>query len=445
MLPLVSDTAIVDAPPADPKFERIWPIDPPADLLSLELFTRGQPFDAFKEMRERAPVLWQRELYVGGNEGPGFWSVTRYEDVKRVELDPETFSSQKGGINIAYGAPETRHPQLFPATLNTLISLDRPTHFELRREHMPYFNASYARALRGKVEAKIDALLDAMAARGPRLDMVEHFSAQLPLFTLCEMLGFPEADRPKVAGWMHELENAADTVSRQTLGEIDEAFLMRFLGAMDEMFAYGRDILKKRRADPKDDLLSAIACAKIEGDFLSDEYLDGSWLLIIFAGNDTTRNSLSGTMRLLTENPGERAKLIADPDLTPAMANEAIRLVSPVIHMRRTATRDAEIAGQRIGEGEKVVMWYGAANRDPSVFPDPDRFDVTRANAKDHIAFGRGPHVCLGQHIAEMQLDAAYRKILARFPEIAATGEMEIAPNNFVHAISKLEVDLGAA
>ena len=148
-------------------------------------------------------------------------------------------------------------------------------------------------------------------------------------------------------------------------------------------------------------------------------------------------------MKLLTQFPDQKAKLIADPDLIPGMVHEAIRMVSPVIYMRRTATEDVEVSGQKIAAGEKAVMYFGAANRDPDKFPDPDKFDVTRANAKDHLAFGTGPHVCLGQRVANMQLECAYRQILARFPDVAWTGEEEIAPNNFVHAISKLEIDLG--
>jgi cytochrome P450 len=199
-------------------------------------------------------------------------------------------------------------------------------------------------------------------------------------------------------------------------------------------------MLHKRRADPQQDLLTAIARAQVDGDLLSDEYLDGSWLLIVFAGNDTTRNTLSGSMKLLTEFPEERAKLIANPALMPGAVNEFIRMVSPVIYMRRTATVDTEINGQKIAEGEKVIMYYGAANRDAAVFADPDRLDVTRANADKHIAFGYGPHTCIGKRVAQIQLEEAYRQILARFPDMRWTGEIDIAPNNFVHAIRKLDV-----
>jgi cytochrome P450 len=206
------------------------------------------------------------------------------------------------------------------------------------------------------------------------------------------------------------------------------------------MFAYGQHMLHKRRQDPQSDLMTAIARAQVDGELLSDEYLDGSWLLIVFAGNDTTRNTLSGAMKLLTEFPDQKAKLAAQPELLGNAADEFIRLVSPVIYMRRTALRDAEIAGQKIAEGEKVIMYYGAANRDASVFENPDALDVARANANKHIAFGYGPHVCLGKRVAQIQLEEAYRQLLVRLPDIEWTGEIDIAPNNFVHAIRKLGV-----
>ena len=445
MLDLISDTAQIDGPVQEPVHGRHFDYSPPIDLMDLDVFTQGQPFNVFAEMREKAPVCWCDEVYPERENGPGFWSITRYDLVRDIELDPDTFSSQAGGINIAYGAPETRHPRLFPATLNNLICMDRPNHFTLRREHMKFFTADYARQLRARVDAKIDALLDDMQTQGQPLDMVEAFSAQLPLFTLCEILGFPEADRPKIFDWMHHLEAAADIINRQALGSVDPDTLMTYLGKIDELFEYGRTILLERRANPQDDLMSAIATARIDGELLPEEYLDGSWLLIVFAGNDTTRNTLSGTMRLLSENPDQRAKLLEKPELIGGMVNEAIRCVSPVMHMRRTATRDVQLAGQTIAAGEKVVMWYGAANRDPAVFSNPDQFDIERENASEHIAFGLGPHICLGQRIANMQLNAAYSKILQRFPKMAWTGAIEIAPHNFVHAISRFEVDLNGS
>ncbi|MDZ4739395.1 MAG: cytochrome P450 [Alphaproteobacteria bacterium] len=420
----------------EPKFGRAFAFDPPVDLTHYSAFTSGQPFGAFKTMRESAPVCWCTEpVELGG----GFWALTRYDDVRAVSLDPKTFSSQKGGILMAYGRPEQRHPVLHRASLDQMINMDPPIHFELRREHLPFFTQKYVADLKVKVERKVTALLDVIAPMGT-CDLVEHVSAELPLFTLSEILGIPESDRAKLVRWMHFLELAGYIVAEKNLGSIDPAFFGEFMTNVQEMFDYGRALLLKRRAEPREDLLTALALAKVDGDLLPDEFLDGSWLLIVFAGNDTTRNSISGTIKLLTEFAAEKARVQANLALLPTMVDEAIRMVSPVMYMRRTATKDAEIRGQKIAEGEKVIMYYGAANRDPAVFANPDRFDASRANAKDHMAFGIGPHVCLGQRVANMQLEAVYRQILTRFPDMHWTGEIDIAPNNFVHAIRKIGV-----
>ena len=421
----------------DPKYGRLFAYDPPVDLAHFSAFTGGQPFDAFKQMRENAPVCWCVEP---PELGAGFWALTGYDDVKHVSLNPQIFSSQRGGILMGYGKPEMRHPILHRASLDQLINMDQPIHFELRREHLPFFTAKYVADLKLKVEGKVTTLLDQIAPMG-KCDLVEHLSAELPLFTLSEILGIPESDRPKLVRWMHYLEIAGYIMAEKNFGAVDPNFFGDFMSNVGEMFEYGRDVLLKRRAEPKEDLLTALAHAKVQGDLLPDNYLDGSWLLIVFAGNDTTRNSISGTMKLLTENPAQKAQVQANLSILPTMVDEAIRMVSPVMYMRRTATKDTEVHGQKIAAGEKVIMYYGAANRDPAVFADPNRFDPTRANGKDHVAFGIGPHVCLGQRVANMQLEAVYRQILTRFPDMRWTGEIDIAPNNFVHAIRKLGVE----
>jgi cytochrome P450 len=287
-----------------------------------------------------------------------------------------------------------------------------------------------------------------------KCDLVPMLSSQLPLFTLCEILGVPQEDRGKFLTWMHYLELANAFVAERAVtsggsfeaaaAEIPpemQAFIDAFNAAIDEMFAYGRDMLHKRRRDPQPDLMSAIARAQIDGAFLQDEYLDGSWLLIVFAGNDTTRNTISGAMELLSQFPSEKEKLIKQPELLPGAVNEFIRMISPVIYMRRTATRDVDVAGQTIAEGEKVIMYYGSANRDAAVFPDPDRLDVERANADKHIAFGYGPHTCIGKRVAQLQLEAVYRQMLARFPDVHQSGPKDVAPNNFVYAIRSMPVE----
>ncbi|HXU98883.1 MAG TPA: cytochrome P450 [Caulobacteraceae bacterium] len=440
---LISDTVEVDAPKG-PAHAPVWPASP-LELWNPDLFRQGPPHAGFAWLRAHAPVAWNEEP----GERPGFWSVTRYEDVMRVNGDPATFSSQKGGILMAHvGRPES---QLARASLDAMINMDAPAHLLLRREHMPYFTPSYLRGLTDRIEAETGRLLGAMAPLG-HCDLVPMLSAQLPLFTLCEILGVPQEDRPKFLTWMHFLE-LANSFAAERAGDAEgvegavadlppeaQAFIEAFRAAIDEMFEYGRDMLRKRREDPRADLMSAIARAQLDGEFLADEYLDGSWLLIVFAGNDTTRNTISGSMGLLTDFPDEKAKLMARPELIGGAVNEFIRMISPVIYMRRTATADVEIAGQKIAPGEKVIMYYGSANRDAAVFPDPDRLDVERANADKHVAFGYGPHTCIGKRVAQIQLEAVWRQMLVRFPDIHQAGPSEVAPNNFVYAIKSMPV-----
>ena len=457
----LNSARISDNGPGGPAFPKRYDAPLPVNLMDIDLFAEtGHPFEAYAKMREAAPVAWHES---GDATESGFWALTRYADIRAASLDTKTFSSQAGGIMIANGTPETRHPLLFRASVDAMICLDAPAHIQLRKEHMPFFTVNYVGDLKKRVDAKVASLIDTMkaafagqsermaaSAKLPdgQLDMVEYFSAELPLFTLCEILGVPEGDRYKLIDWMHYLEVAQDTMTRVRGGAAptaeDMEFFAAFLAKVDEMFAYGREILLSRRREPKADLLSAIANMKVDGDLLPDEYLDGSWLLIVFAGNDTTRNTLSGTMKLLTENPATKTRLLADPGLLPKMVDEAIRHVTPVIYMRRTAIREGEIDGQRIAEGEKIVMWYGAANRDPSIFPDPDKFDIDRRNAGDHLAFGMGSHVCIGKRVAQMQLESAYRQLHARMPSLRYAGGIDRAPNNFVVAIRGLPVELGA-
>jgi len=438
---LISDEILVDSGTTDPVFSAIYPmLESDFELWNPNAWTRGHPHDLYRQMREKAPVMWSK-IRRGGS---AYWSVSRYEDIKAVELKPEIFSSQRGGINLAVPPRDKWRPEiLMRAAMDNLISMDEPQHMQMRIQQKDFFIPAYVRILREKVAVKVDQLLDDVEAHGPEVDFVKHFSNQLPLYTLCEMLGVDEEDRQKIVHWMHYLEMASQFLTNpwQTfLGE--PLFPFRFRKVVEEMFDYGARVMEDRRARPRQDLLTVIAHSKLENEDLPQAYLDGSWLLIIFAGNDTTRNSLSGTIKLMTEWPDQRAMVLEDPKLIPLMSEEALRLVSPVKHMRRTALQDTELNGQGIAKDEKVVMWYGAGNRDPDIFPDPDRFDMMRDNVDKHIAFGHGVHKCLGSRVAQMQLRVAYERIFDRFPDIEFTGHIKYAPNALVHAISKLKVSL---
>ena len=430
----------------NPAFKQINSFKPSNKLNDLDLFTKGQPFNLYKELRDNAPIFFHEPMPM--DPEPGYWALTRYEDIKHVSMNPKIFSSQYAtGNMLTQGAEENRHPKLFKSTIDHMLNLDGQMHLNLRKEHMPFFKPGYVDDLRKKVSVKVTELLDIIAPMG-QCNLVQQVSQQLPIYTLSEVLGIPEQDRQKLVSWMEFLELAQyftyEIIKEQNEGKTestpDPAIIDMFNSMVDEMFDYGRFILKDKRENPSDDLLTAIANAEIDGEKLSDEFLDGSWLLIIFAGNDTTRNTMSGGIKLLHENQTQKDLLMQNQDLIPNFINETVRCVSPVIHMRRTTLEETEINGQRIGAHEKVALWYGAANRDPATFENPDEFNILRKNADKHLAFGIGRHTCLGKPVALMQLQEFYSQFLSRFQDFEMNGEWKVAPNNFVHAIQEMPI-----
>jgi len=430
----------------NPAFKQINSFKPSDNLNNLDLFTKGQPFNLYKELRDNSPIFFHEPMPM--DPEPGYWAFTRYEDIKHVSMNPKIFSSQYAtGNMLTQGAEENRHPKLFKSTIDHMLNLDGQMHLNLRKEHMPFFKPGYVDDLRKKVSVKVTELLDIIAPMG-QCNLVQQVSQQLPIYTLSEVLGIPEQDRQKLVSWMEFLELAQyftyEIIKEQNEGKTestpDPAIIDMFNSMVDEMFDYGRFILKDKRENPSDDLLTAIANAEIDGEKLSDEFLDGSWLLIIFAGNDTTRNTMSGGIKLLHENQTQKNLLMQNQDLIPNFINETVRCVSPVIHMRRTTLEETEINGQRIGAHEKVALWYGAANRDPAIFENPDEFNILRKNADKHLAFGIGRHTCLGKPVALMQLQEFYSQFLSRFQDFEMNGEWKVAPNNFVHAIQEMPI-----
>ena len=429
-----------------PAYKEKYSFNPSDQLNNLDLFTKGQPFSLYKDLRENAPVFYHDPMPL--DPEPGYWVLTKYEDIKYVSMNPKIFSSQYATGNLlTLGTEENRHPKLFKSTIDHMLNLDGEMHLGLRKEHMPFFKPDYISEHRKKVSSKVSVLLDNIAPLG-ECNLVSEVSQQLPIFTLSEILGIPEEDRQKLVSWMEFLELAQyftyEMIKEQNEGKTDSTpdptMIDMFNAMVDEMFDYGRFILNSKRENPSEDLLSAIANAEIEGEKLSQEFLDGSWLLIIFAGNDTTRNTLSGGIKLLSDNQKQKELLINDLELLPNFVNETVRCVSPVIHMRRTTLEETEINGQKIGPHEKIALWYGAANRDPEIFENPDDFNILRENADKHLAFGFGRHSCIGKPVALMQLQEFYSQFLTRFPDFEMNGKWKVAPNNFVHAIQEMPI-----
>lgn len=408
----------------------IYDIGQICELDKWESFIDGQPYDLFKRLRHEAPIYWHEESL---DFEPGFWALTKHEDIVRVSKDPLTFSSAAGGHLMSMGDPKVVDPSAVAAIIGNMIGMDPPDHQIYRKMVAPSFTPKAIRNLESDMRQKIRDLLENVEGKG-EFNFVTEISEQLPLWVLCEMMGIPEPDRPKIRDLVNNLTDASIQQDPENSFQIWVNYM--------ELFKMGRDMIEERRKNPTDDLMSVVANTKVEGGELPPELLDGFFLLMVIAGNETTRNTLTGGLMALTENPEERAKLLQDPTLISNATDEMLRWVTSVIYFRRTAMKDTSIRGQDIKAGDKVVMWYGSANRDEDIFPDGHLFRVQRENAKKHLAFGAGEHLCLGNRLGHMQIRILFEELLARFPNIHSTSNPVRIPSNFLAGISELKVSL---
>tara|TARA_B100000524_G_scaffold118236_1_gene57973 strand:+ start:1036 stop:2274 length:1239 start_codon:yes stop_codon:yes gene_type:complete len=406
----------------------IYDIGQICELDKWETFINGQPFDIFKRLREEAPIYWHEESL---DFEPGFWALTKHEDIVRVSKDPMTFSSAVGGHLMTMGDPEVVDPSAVAAIIGNMIGMDPPDHQIYRKMVAPSFTPKAIRTLEGDMRLKIRELLENVEDKG-EFNFVTEISEQLPLWVLCEMMGIPESERPKIRDLVNNLTDASIQQDPNNAFQIWVNYM--------ELFKMGRDMIEERRKNPTDDLMSVVANTKIEGGELPPELLDGFFLLMVIAGNETTRNTLTGGLMALTDNPEEREKLLKDPALISNATDEMLRWVTSVIYFRRTATKDTNIRGQDIKAGDKVVMWYGSANRDEDIFKDGHLFRVDRENAKKHLAFGAGEHLCLGNRLGHMQIRILFEELLDRYPNIHSTSDPVRIPSNFLAGISELKV-----
>ncbi len=408
----------------------IYDIGQICELDKWETFIDGQPFDTFKRLRNEAPIYWHEESL---DFEPGFWAITKHEDIIKVSKDPMTFSSAVGGHLMTMGDPAVVDPSAIAAIIGNMIGMDPPDHQIYRKMVAPSFTPKAIRSLEIDMRAKIQELLDNIEGKS-EFNFVTEISEQLPLWVLCEMMGIPESERPKIRDLVNKLTDASAQQDPNNAFQIWVNYM--------ELFKMGRDMIEERRKNPSDDLMSIVANTKVEGAQLPPELLDGFFLLMVIAGNETTRNTLTGGLMALTENPEERDKLLKDPSLISNATDEMLRWVTSVIYFRRTATKDTNIRGQDIKAGDKVVMWYGSANRDEDVFTDGHKFRVDRDNAKKHLAFGAGEHLCLGNRLGHMQIRILFEELLARYPNIHSVAEPTRIPSNFLAGISELKVSL---
>ena len=406
----------------------IYDIGQVCELDRWETFQNGQPNDTFTRLRKEAPVYWHEEYLSFEN---GFWALTKYEDIVRVSKDPKTFSSAKPGILMTYGDPEQGDPVATAALISNMIAMDPPEHQVYRKMVSPQFGPKSVREIEKGLRNRIREILDRVSNK-KEFNFVTEISEKIPLWVLCEMMGIEQSERQKVREIVNNLTDASSNQDPENALKIWVSYM--------ELFKMGREMIEERRKNPTDDLMSVVANTKVEGEGLPPELLDGFMLLMVIAGNETTRNTITGGLIALHENPQEKQKLIKDPTLISNAADEMLRWVSSVIYMRRTATCDTEIRGQLIKEGDKIVMWYGSANRDEEVFQDAHLFKVDREDAKKHIAFGAGQHLCLGNRLGQLQIRVLYEELLSRFPNIQVISKPTRIPSNFLNGISHLKV-----
>ncbi|MHB8684946.1 MAG: cytochrome P450 [Dehalococcoidia bacterium] len=391
------------------------------DIYSAEVYTERLPHDVFELLRREAPVYWHREA-----GGPGYWALTKYDDIVAVSTDSALFSSARMGTNIDDPPPDAL------ALLQTLmLNMDPPRHTLYRRLVATGFTPAMIRRLEPHVREITTRIIDNVARRGA-CDFVSDVAADLPLQVIAEMLGVPLEERHRVFEWSNRLIGFDDPEFATSPEDGKQAAA--------ELFMYAHALATQRKQAPRDDLISVLLQAEVDGEALSEPAFDAFFILLVVAGNETTRNLISGAMQAFIEHPEERERLIREPSLMPVAVEEMLRWVSPLIYFRRTATRDTEIRGQRIREGDRVVMYYPSANRDEDVFEDAGRFDVART-PNPHLAFGGGGHhFCLGASLARLEIRVMFEELFRRLPDIELAGTPRRLRSNFVNGIKHLPV-----
>jgi cytochrome P450 len=402
------------------------------DVFDPRTFARGVPHEALRHLRDTDPVSWQEEPPVGiWPAGPGFWAVTRYDDVRHVLRTPADFSSWLGATQI-----RDPDPADLPFIRRMILNMDPPEQVRLRRLVTAAFTRRRLERFSGVVRERAAALLAAVAGEGG-CDLPPQVTDDLPLQNLADLLGVPAADRALLLEWTNRVIGYQDPEHGQVITDADgRPVNPRSPAMLADMFGYAEHLAARKRAEPADDLMTALVHAEVEGERLTDAELKMFFFLLVIAGNDTVRSALPGGVRTLVENPDAYARLRADPALLPSAIEEMLRVHPPVLTFRRTATRDLELAGTRIAEGDKVVVYHVSANHDERRFPDPFRFDPARI-PNDHMAFGQGPHLCLGAAFARLQMRAFFTEFL-QLPPVELAGEPRRLVSNFINGLTHL-------
>jgi cytochrome P450 len=387
------------------------------DLLDANLFAKGHPIDAYADLRSQRPVHWNPEP-----RGAGFWALTRYADVFAVDHDFQAYSS-KPTIMIEDPAAEM---QLGDAEM--MLMIDPPKHTGFRKLIRSEFTRPEASGKEPRLKALARQIINAVIEKG-ECDFVSEIAGEMPSLVIAELMGIPAQDGRDLYKLTEIIHSAPESLPPGVYGQ-----------AITDMFGYAAKLIEEKRVRPGDDLATRLLTVEVEGRRMTNEEFMLFFMLLIDAGGDTTRNLLSSGLWAMTQAPDQLAWLMADlPGRLGSAREELLRFTSPVIYMRRTATCDTRIGDQDIKSGDKVVMYFGAANRDPAKFERPDQLILSRAD-NEHIAFGGGPHVCLGQHLARIEIDAMLVEVLTRMPDIQVVGEPDWLPSTFISGPRAMQV-----
>ncbi len=389
------------------------------DLNDPDLFLRGFPHELFRRIRAERPVFFHDEP-----AGPGFWVVSKYRDVVEVSRNPQVFSS-----NFGTNIPDTP-PDGLPMLRLLMLNMDPPQHVKYRRIVQRGFTPRVIGRLGEHIRELARVIVDGVAKSG-ECEFVAQVAAELPLQVIVELLGVPMRDRSKVFEWSNCLVGADDPDYRVS-PEQGRA-------AATQMFMYANELALERKAKPQEDLITQLLLGEVDGENLTEMEFDSFFLLLAVAGNETTRNQISLGMLELIQHPEQRKLLLERPELIDSAISEMLRFNSPVMYVRRTALQDAEIRGQQIRKGQKVVMYYPSANRDEEIFERPDSFDIGR-ESNPHLALGIGEHFCLGANLAQLELKLMFQELLARLPDIELAGPVRRLRSNFVQGIKQMTV-----
>ena len=399
------------------------------DFGDMTIWDRDDWPGMFAALRHERPISWHTEPEIPGltfGPGPGFWSLVRYADIVAASRNPEVFISGQG-TNIPDFPPEVYE------FLGSMINMDPPRHTRFRLIVNRGFTPRQVGAIEQSVHDRARSIVDAVAHQGS-CDFVSEIAAALPLQIICDMVGIPESDYGLIFEKTNVVLGASDP---EYGGEITAAFT-----AAQELWQYAQDLRADRLRHPRDDITTTISQAEVDGHSLTPEEFGSFFVLLVAAGNETTRNAISHGMKALTDFPDQRRRWLDDFDgISTSAVEEIIRWATPVIHFRRTCVaQDVEIGGTHFAEGQKVVLWYNSANRDEAYFDDPYQFDVTR-QPNEHLGFGGGgPHFCLGAHLARREITVMFDELLRRLPDIEVTGEPEMLRSNFIHGIKRMPV-----